>query len=115
MNPETIYNLLQKPLPRYTQSISIGCDECYQEWPCFEIQKIQELATSVHAKYPTAKYINIRPQIIEQKGQNTHISNAQLYNYNEDAFFLQLFDNETLLGHIKITRHEIVWLNPKLF
>ena len=114
MNSESIYNLLQTGMPRNTQAISIGYDECYQEWPCFEIQKIHELATLAHTKYPTAKYINIRAQIIEKKGQNIPVSNAQGSKHDEDAFFLQLFDDETLLGHIKLTRHEIVWLSPKL-
>ena len=88
MNPESIFNILLSR-PQYTLAISMGCDECYREFPCFEIHKSEQLALLAYTKYPTTKYINIESL--------------------DQAFILHLFDSE-YLGSIKITRDEIVWL-----
>lgn len=72
-------------------AITMGYDECYREFPCFEIQKSEQLALLAYTKYPATKYINIESL--------------------DQAFILHLFDiNSEYLGSIKITRNEIVSL-----
>jgi len=57
MNKETLYDLLSSI--KNTIAISIGSDECYQEFACFEICNSFVPLIGVLKKYQTAKYISV--------------------------------------------------------
>ena len=58
MNTEDIFQILKST--RNTLIISMGSDECYEEFGCFDIYNTPAIKLFICAEYPTAKYVNVK-------------------------------------------------------
>lgn len=58
MNTDEISQILKSTTN--TLIISIGSDECYEEFACFDIYTTPEIKKLVCSEYPMAKYVNVK-------------------------------------------------------
>jgi len=58
MSTDATFQLLKST--KNTLIISMGSDECYEEFPCFDIYNNPEIKLLFCAIYPTAKYVNVK-------------------------------------------------------
>lgn len=94
MSIEALYQSLVESSAKATVAFSSGSDECYQEFPCFELEKAPLLQSLVLPKYPSVKYVNIE----------------RLVNEGEVVLNVSLFDAYgEQLGGAEITKTAVYW------
>lgn len=94
MSTEALYQSLVESSVKATVAFSSGSDECYQEWPCFELDKAPLLSALVLPKYPSVKYASVE----------------RLVSEGEVVLNVSLFDTYgEQLGGAEITKTAIFW------